>query len=65
MSRFSRSRFGNFLSAFFAFMFIAALIFGFLAFCNWNINPSNWNGFSRFLMGMAMFLFVLKSIDEY
>lgn len=42
-------------------MFICS--FGFLALCNWDLNPSGWNGFSRFLGAVAAIIISYTTYD--
>jgi F0F1-type ATP synthase assembly protein I len=39
------------------------LSYFFLSLCNWNIHLSEWNGFSRFILGTAVFVFILWFLD--
>ena len=41
-----------FQNLFWAIAMLAA-VYGFLTLCNWNFNPSGWNGFSRFLAAIG------------
>ena len=47
------------------FVAIGIVMYGFLAVCNWNILMNNWNGFSRFLMGVLGVLFFVTILDEF
>jgi hypothetical protein len=33
----------------------------FIALCNWTLNPAEWNGFSRFLLGFAIGIDVIAT----
>jgi hypothetical protein len=44
--------------------FILILIYGFLSFCNWSFHPMEWHGFARFLIGFAMFIFIVEISEE-
>lgn len=40
---------------------IFATVYGFLALCNWHLNPSTWNGFSRFLVAVSGLIVVVTT----
>lgn len=40
---------GGFLKEIWSALTVLAAAYIFLAFCAWDLNPANWNGFSRFL----------------
>lgn len=46
------------------FSIIIAVTYGFLAFFNWNFQFSEWNGFSRFIIGVEGILFLLSVMNE-
>lgn len=37
-------------------LLILAGVYGFLSFCAWDLNPAEWNGFSRFLGIVAILI---------
>lgn len=39
-----------------AYVLLILAVYGFLLICNWDFNPVDWNGFSRVLL--AIFIFV-------
>ena len=46
------------------FLIIAAITYGFMALCYWNLNLQEWSGFGRFLLGAEGVVFLIKLIDE-
>ena len=40
-----------------------ACVYGFLALCNWDLNPSGWNGFSRFLAAIGGLIVAVTTWD--
>jgi len=46
------------------FLIIAAITYGFMALCYWNLNLQEWGGFGRFLLGAEGVVFLIKLIDE-
>ena len=47
-----------------AFILLSIVAFGFLAVCNWDLHPKEWNGFSRFILGAIGVIFLFKLIDD-
>ena len=43
-------------------IFITIITFAFLSFVNWSFNFQEWNGFSRFILGLVGIGIVVKSI---
>jgi len=42
----------KFLNSLGAYILLLIVGVGFLSICNWTFNPSDWNGFSRFLIAV-------------
>lgn len=40
----------------FYLILIVGLSYGFFALCNWEFNPMDWNGFSRFLLAFVILI---------
>lgn len=43
---------------------ICTVTYLFLSLCNWNLNLSEWTGFSRFILGAEGVIFVIDLITE-
>ena len=49
---------------FISWMLVIVITYLFLSLCNWNIKVPEWNGFSRFILGMEGVVFLLWLLDE-
>lgn len=58
------SRFNNVMQTLGIFFIIAVVTYGFLSFMNWNPAFGEWNGFSRFIMGVIGVAFIIRIFDE-
>lgn len=47
-----------------SWVLIIIITYLFLSLCNWDIRLSEWNGFSRFLIGVEGVVFILWLIDD-
>lgn len=45
-------------------LFIGVAFYGFLSFCNWDLHPLDWNGFSRFVMACILLAIILNNIGN-
>jgi hypothetical protein len=48
----------------FKWFVIATVTYLFLSLCNWNLNLSEWTGFSRFILGTEGVIFIIDLINE-
>ncbi len=60
----TRSRFRRVMSTLGIFLIIAVVTYGFLSLVNWSPKFGEWNGFSRFIMGIIGLVFVIRIFDE-
>lgn len=54
----------EFFKNMFLYLLLIAIIFGFLAVCNWEYNPAEWNGFSRFWLAIGSITSLKVFIDN-
>jgi|JFJP01.1.fsa_nt_gi hypothetical protein len=60
----NETRFSRVMSVIILFVVITVVVFGFLSLVNWNLNIGEWNGFSRFLLGVVGVGFLFKVFEE-
>jgi hypothetical protein len=54
------SKYTNFVANVLATLIVSAIAYAFLSLCNWDLNAGHWNGFSRFVFGVASFGTAMK-----
>jgi len=47
------------------FIFIGIVTYTFLSLCNWDLSLKNWNGFSRFILGLEGIIFFVVTMSEF
>ncbi len=55
----------NFLKDVATCLLIMIIAYAFLSLCNWNLNVGDWNGFSRFILGVVGVVLLVKLIDDF
>ena len=58
------SKFNRIMTTLGTFLIIAAVTYGFMALCYWNLNLQEWGGFGRFLLAAEGVVFLIKLFDE-
>jgi len=58
------SKFNRIMGVLGTFLIIAAVTYGFMALCYWNLNLQEWGGFGRFLLAAEGVVFLIKLFDE-
>jgi len=59
-----QSKFSEIMSVLVVFIAITAVAYGFLTLTNWSPRIGEWNGFSRFILGVIGVIFLIRIIDE-
>jgi len=54
----------NLLSFLVMFFIVVIITYLFISLCNWNINISEWNGFSRFVLACEGIIFLIQLFDD-
>ena len=58
------SKFNRIMVTLGTFLIIAAVTYGFMALCYWNLDLQQWGGFGRFLLAAEGVVFLIKLFDE-
>lgn len=60
----NQSSFKKIMSTIAIFIPIVVVAYGFLALVNWTLNTGEWNGFSRFILGVIGIVCLLNIFEE-
>jgi len=65
IKRMGRSRFARVMGLTGTFLIIAAVTYGFLSLCYWNLDLTAWGGFGRFILAAEGVIWIIKIADEW
>ena len=55
----------DFLRNLLGYIVVVGAVYLFLTVCNWDFNPSDWNGFSRFIIGLWGLISIKIFLEEW